>query len=169
MKLIFRILFMRHALVAFKSEAIPMAISTWVPTARQWHGPEWAHPNARTRSACLCGHWRVAQNRDDLIINATQMLMNTPGESSKKKHMNPWHLDPWITWLRTAPCRRCSHTWTTWPLRCLPCPGQSSHFYHDTWSLHSRKLTWTLKMMVWKRNFLSTMGIFFVSMLAFGV
>ena len=65
---LFRILFMRHALVAFKSEAIPMAISTWVPTATQWHGPEWAHPNARTRSACLCGHWRVAQNRDDLII-----------------------------------------------------------------------------------------------------
>ena len=23
-------------------------------------------------------------------------------------------------WPRAAPCRRCSHTWTTWPLRCLP-------------------------------------------------
>lgn len=37
-------------------------------------------------------------------------------------------------WPRAAPCRRCSHTWTTWPLRCLPkCLGQSSHnFYRDT-------------------------------------
>lgn len=167
-----------------------MAISTWVPTARQWHGPEWAHPNERTRSACLCGRWKVAQNRDDLTTNATVTSQKCSRRSSMcdhisntfKKNLSPliyteytlrcgneepiwpviklwnWsdaHLKSsktttWIhdtltrhltkahrfdeIWPRAAPCRRCSHTWTTWPLRCLPkCLGQSSHnFYRDT-------------------------------------
>lgn len=45
-----------------------------------------------------------------------------------------------------------------------------TRFFHHTESatnIHSRELTWTLKMMVWSRNFLSTIGI--CGVLVFGI
>ena len=96
--------------------------------------------------------------------------------------MNPWHLDACITWQKRIDLMRYDQGlhhavgvrthgqrghWGAF--QCVSISQSSHNFYHDTsCSLHSRKPTWTLNMMVWKRSFLSTMVFFLVSMLACG-
>lgn len=140
--------------------------------------PQKRHKNAHEEAACATTyrihskkpftpniyriHFAMRKWRAYMTCHKTMKLIWCSFKKFQNDNMNPWHLDPSpdksasIWWDMTKGCTMPS-VFAHMDNVAIEVPSKVSR------SIKSQFLSWHIMLMVWKRSFLSTMGIFWGS------